>query len=144
MTVANVAWKRDTAAALAARNGIGSATVYNLTVADDHTFFVGITGGGTWVHNACPGTNSQFGKKFGEHKEDYPDMSHQDYRNLADDIYDDPAAVRKVFPAEEGGAYAGETHITRGSDLLRLDPSGNFRSLYPGVNPATGTYVFRP
>ena len=53
MTVANVAWKRDTAAALAARNGIGSATVYNLTVADDHTFFVGTTGGGTWVHNAC-------------------------------------------------------------------------------------------
>ena len=28
-------------------------TVYNLTVEDDHTFFVGTTGGGTWVHNTC-------------------------------------------------------------------------------------------
>ena len=53
MTVANITWKRDTSAELAARSGIGSATVYNLTVEHDHTFFVGTTGGGTWVHNAC-------------------------------------------------------------------------------------------
>ena len=30
-------------------------TVYNLTVEDDHTFFVGSAGGGTWVHNGCSG-----------------------------------------------------------------------------------------
>ena len=54
MMVTNVAWKRDTTAELAAHGGIGSRAVYNLTVADDHTFFVGTTGGGTWVHNAGP------------------------------------------------------------------------------------------
>lgn len=28
-------------------------TVYNLTISDDHTYFVGTAGGGIWVHNAC-------------------------------------------------------------------------------------------
>ena len=144
LQVTGLIWKRDTAKALSANARVGSIPVYNLTVEGDHTFFVGTRGGGTWVHNICPGSNAQFGKKFGEHMEDYPGMTHQDYRNLADSIYDDPAAVRKFFPADQGGAYAGETHITRGSDLLRLDPNGNFRSLYPGVDPSTGTYIFRP
>jgi hypothetical protein len=34
------------------------------------------------------------------------------------------------FPVD-GDKYPGESHISRGSDLLRLDPSNNFRSLYP-------------
>jgi len=29
-------------------------SVYNLTVEDDHTYFVGSADGGEWVHNACP------------------------------------------------------------------------------------------
>jgi len=29
-----------------------SVPVYNLTVSDDHTYFVGTAGGGEWVHNA--------------------------------------------------------------------------------------------
>lgn len=29
------------------------------------------------------------------------------------------------------GKYPGETHMQVGNDLLRLDSSGNFRSLYP-------------
>ena len=32
----------------------GAKTVYNLTVAGDHTYFVGTRDGGVWVHNACP------------------------------------------------------------------------------------------
>jgi hypothetical protein len=28
-------------------------TVYNIEVADDHTYFVGKADGGVWVHNAC-------------------------------------------------------------------------------------------
>ncbi len=32
----------------------GPTTVYNLTVEDDHSYFVGTTEGGTWVHNTCP------------------------------------------------------------------------------------------
>ena len=52
LSVQSVTWHRDTVAQLAAQGGVGSQTVYNLTVEDDHTFFVGSTGGGTWVHNA--------------------------------------------------------------------------------------------
>ncbi len=52
LTVANVAWHR--AQTLAAQ----PYTVYNLTVEDDHTYFVGDTAGGTWVHNVgCGGLN---------------------------------------------------------------------------------------
>ena len=29
------------------------ATVYDLEVQDDHTYFVGAIGGGVWVHNDC-------------------------------------------------------------------------------------------
>jgi len=51
LSVRSVTWKRDTAEQLSAHAGVGSHTVYNLTVEDDHTYFVGTTGGGTWVHN---------------------------------------------------------------------------------------------
>ncbi len=40
-----ITWQRDE------KHGF---TVYNLTVSDDHTYFVGTTSGGLWVHNACP------------------------------------------------------------------------------------------
>jgi hypothetical protein len=53
MAVQSVTWKRDTTEQLAAQGGIGSTTVYNLTVADDHTYFVGSVDGGAWVHNDC-------------------------------------------------------------------------------------------
>jgi len=54
LSVTNVTWKRDQSKELAA--GIsafpqGGYIVYILTVEDDHTYFVGTTGGGTWVHN---------------------------------------------------------------------------------------------
>ena len=51
MAVASVTWQKNKAQALAAGGGLGGYTVYNLTVDGDHTFFVGTTGGGTWVHN---------------------------------------------------------------------------------------------
>jgi len=53
MAVASVTWQKNKAQELAAGGGLGGYTVYNLTVDGDHTFFVGTTGGGTWVHNAC-------------------------------------------------------------------------------------------
>ena len=55
LQVTALTWQRNKAEELAAGTGspFGGYTVYNLTVADDHTFFVGTTGGGTWVHNAC-------------------------------------------------------------------------------------------
>jgi RHS repeat-associated protein len=74
----------------------------------------------------CPGTDKQFGDKFGDHMDpNRPGYrTHDEYRKLADDLYNDPTAQRKTMPS-------GETHITKDGNLLRLDPSGNFRSLYP-------------
>ena len=53
LQVTALTWQRNKAEELAAGTGspFGGYTVYNLTVEDDHTFFVGNTGGGTWVHN---------------------------------------------------------------------------------------------
>ena len=54
MAVTALTWQKNKAEELAAGSSgssFGGYTVYNLTVDGDHTFFVGITGGGTWVHN---------------------------------------------------------------------------------------------
>ena len=54
LQVTGLTWQKDKAQELAAGSpgsSFGGYTVYNLTVEDDHTFFVGTTGGGTWVHN---------------------------------------------------------------------------------------------
>ena len=53
LQVTDLTWQKNKAQELASGGGLGGYTVYNLTVEDDHTFFVGTTGGGTWVHNAC-------------------------------------------------------------------------------------------
>ncbi len=44
LVVKAVTWQRDE------KHGF---IVYNLTIQDDHTYFVGIVNGGIWVHNAC-------------------------------------------------------------------------------------------
>ncbi|HEV8261042.1 MAG TPA: hypothetical protein VGQ19_09850, partial [Burkholderiales bacterium] len=89
-------------------------------------------GSQTQSQNRCPGSDKQFGKKFGEHMDPQrPGYgTHQQYRELADRIYNDPKAQRTQFP-QDGGRFAGETHLQVGDDLLRLDPNGQFRSLYP-------------
>jgi len=63
LQVTDLTWEKNKAEDLAAGtagSSLGGYTVYNLTVEEDHTFFVGTTGGGTWVHNVdCvinPGT----------------------------------------------------------------------------------------
>ena len=38
--------------------------VYNFTVQDDHTYFVGHANGGEWVHNACDNLHHIFPQKF--------------------------------------------------------------------------------
>jgi len=55
LAVTALTWQKDKAEELAAGSAgasFGGYTVYNLTVEEDHTFFVGTTGGGTWVHNS--------------------------------------------------------------------------------------------
>ena len=57
LQVTGLTWQKNKAEDLAvgsAGSSFGGYTVYNLTVEGDHTFFVGINGGGTWVHNAGP------------------------------------------------------------------------------------------
>ena len=56
LQVTGLTWQKSKAQELvagSAGSSFGGYTVYNLTVEDDHTFFVGTTGGGTWVHNDC-------------------------------------------------------------------------------------------
>ena len=83
-------------------------------------------GNGGAAPPSCPGSNKQFGRKFGEHMSSEPGYrTPKEYRDLADRVYNDPTANRSTTPS-------GETHITDSEgNLLRLDPQGNFRSLYP-------------
>jgi RHS repeat-associated protein len=83
------------------------------------------------TESGLQGTDKQFGRKFGEHRDaNVPGYrTHQEYRELAEDIFSDPMSIRTKFPTD-APMYPGETHIRRGNDLLRLDPFGNFRSLY--------------
>jgi hypothetical protein len=80
----------------------------------------------------CPGADKQYGKKYGEHRDPnrpgYRD--YKEYRDTANDMYNDPNATRTTY-SNDASKYPGETHIQSGDNLLRLDPNGNFRSLYP-------------
>lgn len=82
--------------------------------------------------STLPYTDKQMGSKFGEHidpnREGYRTID--EYRNLGEDIYNNPASVKKVFPLN-APMYPGETHYKLNGNLLRLDPNGSFRSLYP-------------
>jgi hypothetical protein len=73
MAVASVTWEKNKAQELASGGGLGGYTVYNLTVDGDHTFFVGTTGGGTWVHNAsCASELKAYQHAFGRgHASDF-------------------------------------------------------------------------
>jgi hypothetical protein len=55
LTVKAVNWQRDNTGGKTGDKGAKPFTVYNLTVADDHTYFAGDLDGGLWAHNvACP------------------------------------------------------------------------------------------
>ncbi|MGD0679013.1 MAG: RHS repeat-associated core domain-containing protein, partial [Polyangiaceae bacterium] len=74
---------------------------------------------------------TQLGKKFGQHRDPTRAgyRSPQEYAERAQQIYADPSATRTTFGPS--GPYSDETHVQLGDDLLRLDPEGHFRSLYP-------------
>ncbi|WP_342481462.1 RHS repeat-associated core domain-containing protein [Paenibacillus sp. FSL L8-0340] len=71
--------------------------------------------------------NKQLGKKYGEHKLDYPGMTHQQYKDYANNIFKNPDRV--VFDANYN-----EFYYIRGNDLLRVKENGDFISLYPGAD----------
>jgi hypothetical protein len=73
----------------------------------------------------------QVWKKFGEHFKEFG-LSHskegmQQYQKIAQEVFQNPV-IKHTFP--QGGHYAGETWLINNGRLLRLDPQGNFRSLY--------------
>ena len=72
----------------------------------------------------------QLGRKYGEHMNDYPDMSHDDYLNMAKEIYSNPLSTKTTYPTN-APMYPGETHYQNNGNLLRIAPNGKFRSLYP-------------
>ena len=83
-----------------------------------------------------PGSDKQYGTKYGEHRDSSREgyRSPQEYRERAHELYNSPTADRTVI-SKDSPTPAGETHIREGGDLLRLDPKGNFRSMYPDPKP---------
>jgi len=70
--------------------------------------------------------------KFGQHMDlSLPGyQTPQQYLQLAQDIFGSPDSIVTEFP-KDAPLYPGETHFELDGNLLRLDPLGNFRSLYP-------------
>ncbi len=134
-------------------------TTYNLSVEDNHTFFVGKLG--VLTHNmkgftpceladevaekATKGVSNplkeiefskkQVGKKWGEHMKDYPELkSYGEYKDFAQDVFNNP---EKIFYDK----FEDEYLYVRGKDLLRTKPDGSFVSIYPGADSARVTKV---
>ena len=71
--------------------------------------------------------SKQLGKKFGEHKKDYVNMTnHTEYQNYANEIFNFPDKI--IYDK-----LKGEYYFTKGNDLLRVTENGSFVSLYPGA-----------
>ena len=74
--------------------------------------------------------SKQVGKKWGKHKEDYPEMEdYDDYEEYAQVVHDNPD---KIIHDEENGEYIYQ----KGDDILRVTEDGDFVSLYPGADSA--------
>lgn len=58
----------------------------------------------------------------------------EDYIRLSKDNYVNSSSTKITYPMD-APLYRGETHYINKGNLLRLDPSGNFRSLYPTTKP---------
>ena len=123
LQVTALTWKQNKAEELAAGTGssFGGYTVYNLTVEDDHTFFVGNIGGGTWVHNNCDlaspqarthildGDGNGGGHRFGtgnSGKTEFPaSWSDDQTMEHISDIATDPTSFRTNETGPEGSMY---------------------------------------
>ena len=142
LSVQGVSWHR----AQAGQSLLASKpyTVYNLTVEDDHTFFVGTSGGGTWVHNICVDALSDAGqaadrggltragralaKHGGRRGSAFPNPSgsadaiNEAGQNALDDILTDPASS---ITSRFHGRFGNITEVTRvGAGGARFGPAG--------------------
>ena len=70
----------------------------------------------------------QLGKKWGKHRYDYPDLNNfGEYKQLANKVFSNPD---KIIWDSINQEYL----YVKGNDLLRVQSSGNFVSLYPGAD----------
>ena len=106
LSVQSVTWQREVAGTTSSTDS-KPYTVYNLTVEDDHTYFVGSLGGGTWVHNTrCGGVyklldeegnvmrtgrTKDLAQREVQHQKTYPDL---EFKPIAET--DDYATQRGV------------------------------------------------
>ena len=84
-------------------------------------------GGGKETPSEYNISSKQFGKKWGKHKIDYPDLSMEEYRDLIDDVFKNPDKIIRDVDNNEFLYLKGE-------NLLRITENGDFVSLYPGAN----------
>ena len=82
--------------------------------------------GGLKSPSECNISSKQFGKKWGKHKTDYPDLSIDGYKELINDVFQNP---EKIIHDVENNEFL----YLKGNDLLRITETGEFVSLYPGA-----------
>ena len=108
------------------------STVYNFTVADDHTYFVGKQSGGLWVHNVCVyrafnrageviyvGITNNFLRRVAQHGRRF-----QDIRRLTDDSLTREAArgVEQALINHYGLQRNGGRLVNRINSIARNNP----------------------
>jgi len=126
LTLSHVTWAQSGPAGAGLRLGQAAAgyTVYNLIVEGDHTYFVGTTGGGAWVHNVdCPIPTKAF--EVGTYKELFNrakgqglEIHHLPQKNPAGDFipnYDSDQGVAIALPRMMHRQLPGATSRLRGS-----------------------------
>jgi hypothetical protein len=98
-----------------------SVPVYNFTIQDDHTYFVGLANGGEWVHNAkacTPKTLTRFGKDFESREKLAADAAKAQANGF-------PHGVSAIGDATKSGSVANYE-----------DVANNFNVIKTGNNPS--------
>ena len=111
--------------------GLGDLPERNLVlyadqVDDDSCMGTRVSESGLNSPSECNISSKQFGKKWGKHKTDYPDLSMDEYKNLIDDVFKSPY---KIIQDVENNEFL----YLKGNNLLRVTNNGEFVSLYPGA-----------
>jgi len=138
LQVTDLTWQKNKAQELARTSGLGGYTVYNLTVDGDHTFFVGNTGGGTWVHNVRGGCGLKFDPNAtGTHITHKTDAA----GNVTHWAEWEPNPAAAKYPNAQPFSLARRTDMVGGEHAGVDTPHTQFpkgSSPYPGdVRPAT-------